>query len=374
MQSLKKTISYFFNPSTVDHDAPIVSDLTSEEETTSVPAFAPTFVPTIHSSPSPSSSHTETSSGSVFGAKVVRPSEVPEGPFKDYLNTYYFGNFGKQQSSANPVDKINIFNNSGSRNVPENAHVNQVLFLLDATGSMGSFIEGTKQEIRNLMQTMKDKGSEAAGEFPMSFQVAVLAYRDFTDKRHFETLDFTDDVNLIESFLSSIKADGGGDSPEDVKGSFIHALFGIDQVNPILSWDESKDCASKSIIWLADASPHGDKFYGPHGDNFPDKNYKEWSDIFDEIKRLDADLYAMKITSYTDKTNAYFKESSTERQIEFYEVDISQSVNKYNPATGRRDAFSSREAYTEMAEVMCFQQSAKMVKKSAEKSLFRSFK
>ena len=56
-------------------------------------------------------------------------------------------------------------------------------------------------------------------------RVAFVAYRDYGDgTKHFEILDFTDDISLFSDFVGRITASGGGDTPEDVLGAINQTL------------------------------------------------------------------------------------------------------------------------------------------------------
>ncbi|AYV75675.1 MAG: hypothetical protein Terrestrivirus2_183 [Terrestrivirus sp.] len=305
-----------------------------------------------------------------FSYKTVeRPTETPQGKFSDYLSTYYGHS---NNNSKTRKDKRNIFHSTDVKlETSKDAIVHQVVFLMDATGSMSSYIEGTKEEIHKFVNKMKEESLKTAEGFPLRFEVGVIAYRDFSDREHFETLNFTDNIDLVAEFLTNVHASGGGDSPEDVKGSFVHALFGVDDVSKRLSWDESEDCASKTLIWLADAPAHG--YANSLGDDYPDNNQNEWSFLFDEMKRMDVDMYIAKIKEDTKKTNDAFTKFAEERTIKLETVDISQSVGKRDAHTGEVRAFASDEAYACMSERVIAPQAAKNYSMAMKKkSMFSS--
>ena len=71
-----------------------------------------------------------------------------------------------------------------------------LLFLMDATTSMGSKIQLVKDKFRSIINTVKQEFEN------VKFKVAVIAYRDFDcGADHTEVLDFTGDAAKLEGFL-----------------------------------------------------------------------------------------------------------------------------------------------------------------------------
>lgn len=245
--------------------------------------------------------------------------------FKNYFMTYYYSNHNKNNQF------ISKQLNSPDSNKLTVRH--QVTFLLDITGSMEPLIKGTKEQVIKLIDTLK---TAAENEIPnenkekteLIFEVSVIGYRDFTDVVHFQTKDFTDNINAIKEFLNNIKAEGGDDDPEDVKGAFIHALFGINDKSKRLSWDDHGEIAGRSILWIADCPPHGCKFVAKKfQDNYSNDSVEEWDTIFEELNKLDIELYLVKITNKTQNANIFFKELGKKFNVTIREIDISQYVD-----------------------------------------------
>jgi Mg-chelatase subunit ChlD len=116
-------------------------------------------------------------------------------------------------------------------------------FILDATGSMGAYIDGVKSNIRAIVkQIMHTNGN-------LTLRMGVVAYRDIKDKKRFEVLDFVTSVDEFETFVGSLEADGGGDTPEDIAG-------GLQQANK-LSWSNP----TRVAFLIADAPCHGRDYY-----------------------------------------------------------------------------------------------------------------
>ncbi|MBK5331102.1 MAG: VWA domain-containing protein [Ilumatobacteraceae bacterium] len=93
-----------------------------------------------------------------------------------------------------------------------------VLFLLDATGSMGD-------EIGRLKTTIDTVAAQVAGfESKPDVRFAMTLYRDEGDTFVTSTFDFTGDIEVFRAALNDVVADGGGDYPEAVEEGLESAL------------------------------------------------------------------------------------------------------------------------------------------------------
>lgn len=121
-----------------------------------------------------------------------------------------------------------------------------IVYMIDATGSMEKWIEAAGDRCLKVSEDLKS-------QFPgLDFQFGGIFYRDpidSQDDKH-EVFDLTNDYESIKSNFSRIKADGGGDSPEDWVGAYLNALN--------LNWRDG----TKLIIHIADSSAHTKEFYG----------------------------------------------------------------------------------------------------------------
>lgn len=119
-----------------------------------------------------------------------------------------------------------------------------VVFVVDATGSMGDEIEVVKNKIKEMIRTI------GSGQPRPHVRYGLVAYRDRGDA--FITNDFalTDKTESIVSNINELEADGGGDTPESVNES-LHVA--IDKMN----WDDSAN-TRKMIFLIGDAAPHMD--------------------------------------------------------------------------------------------------------------------
>lgn len=116
-----------------------------------------------------------------------------------------------------------------------------VLFLLDATGSMGD-------EIDRLKATIDTVAERISGLDPRpDVRFAMTLYRDVGDAFVSSTFDFTNDVATFRAALADVVADGGGDYPEALDEGLAAAL-----AEP--GWRDPAD-AVQLVFVVADAPP-----------------------------------------------------------------------------------------------------------------------
>jgi len=123
------------------------------------------------------------------------------------------------------------------------AHLDLV-FLLDTTGSMSGELREAKERVRGLTEALR---ASRPGE---RVRVGVVAYRDQGDAYLTRVSPLSPEVDVSYSFLATLTADGGGDSPEDVLAGLEAALHQLD-------WDSSPD-TERQLFVVADAPPHLD--------------------------------------------------------------------------------------------------------------------
>lgn len=117
-----------------------------------------------------------------------------------------------------------------------------VLFLIDATGSMGG-------EIQRLQDTIKTVSSRIQGlDTQPSVRYGLVAYRDQNEEYVTASADFTASVADFKASLDKVEAAGGGDKPEDVESGLAKAVNGA-------SWGQD---SVRLVFLVADAAPHID--------------------------------------------------------------------------------------------------------------------
>jgi hypothetical protein len=133
-----------------------------------------------------------------------------------------------------------------------------IVFCIDATGSMRPVIDAVKDNVRSFHDLLSSAMAEKSKSISQ-LRVRVVAFRDFADNPD-DALQFTDFFTLpaqreeFETFVSGLRADGGGDEPE----SALEALaVAIDS-----AWERGLDRRRHVIVVFTDAPAHplGDAF------------------------------------------------------------------------------------------------------------------
>ena len=118
-----------------------------------------------------------------------------------------------------------------------------VVYLIDATGSMGREIKAAKENVIDIFKKLTESNKG------YNFRFGSVFYRDKIDcpNDKDEYFQFTDNMIDLKEKIGTIKADGGGDTPEDWVGGYEIALNDM-------KWREN---GIKLIIHIADAGAHG---------------------------------------------------------------------------------------------------------------------
>jgi hypothetical protein len=170
-----------------------------------------------------------------------------------------------------------------------------LLFLIDTTYSMNSYIDAAKQQVKSIVKDIKEaflNESEVC--------VAVVGYKDHGDTPNIQFLDFTPSADRVYLFLDSLRASGGADTPEDVLGGIRQAVNA--------SWKQQTRC----IIHIADAPPHGRGLHdlGASQDNYFEPGSEPhgltYENLLKQLVRLNINYVFLCIHSITDRTALAF--------------------------------------------------------------------
>ena len=135
-----------------------------------------------------------------------------------------------------PINEISSTSNSSTL---------EMVFVLDTTGSMGGLIEGAKQRIWGIVnEVMQSKPHPAV-------RIGLVAYRDRGDQYVTQVLPLTNDLDKVYSTLMDYQADGGGDTPEDVRQALVDGVRRA-------GWSQSSSRIAQIIFLVGDAPPHTD--------------------------------------------------------------------------------------------------------------------
>jgi Mg-chelatase subunit ChlD len=120
----------------------------------------------------------------------------------------------------------------------------EVVFVLDCTGSMEGLIEGAKQKIWAIANSIVSRKPAPV------VRIGLIGYRDRGDEFITRRFDITDDLDAVFRDLTGLRADGGGDEPESVNQALSEAVR-------LMSWTPAST-ASKLVFLVGDCPPHMD--------------------------------------------------------------------------------------------------------------------
>ena len=194
-----------------------------------------------------------------------------------------------------------------------------IVFLVDATGSMSSYIIAAKEETKNIADELRKLYPEKM------FQYGYIFYRDPIDSKTdtHDVIDLTDNVNSLPEQINVISATGGGDIPEDWVGAYKLA-------NEKISWRNG----IKVIIHLADAGAHGKLF--TKSDKYPEEEEKLIYEL-DRCAEKGIKIFGYVIeddaqNSFNECANIYRKKGGSYEILQFDNIPIQQEMPMYpNP-------------------------------------------
>ena len=122
-----------------------------------------------------------------------------------------------------------------------------VVFCIDTTGSMDTYINGVKDRAIEFSQILASKGA--------TFKLGLIGFGDLNEKEKPSVYNFTDDVAKFQKQVKNIPRTYGGDIPES-------ALDSLETAVELLATTRH-EVASKSIfILITDAPPHVPTYSG----------------------------------------------------------------------------------------------------------------
>lgn len=202
----------------------------------------------------------------------------------------------------------------GNCDAPEKAPTMQVAFVLDCTGSTSAYLAGLKDSVVTIATDFKKNVEKLS--------MAFLCFRDHTDAKRFEWAEsggskWFEDIDGMKTEVAKMRAEGGGDAPEDVAGGMGQALNKLTWTDASNKRDIkilmtiSKDKDSKRSPYASDAeqcSLMGDikvagiKLLLVHLDNNPSYSMKadtaRWAKCYDDSDGAEVQTKSGKIKEY----------------------------------------------------------------------------
>lgn len=168
----------------------------------------------------------------------------PSGEGRQFHITVKFDGVLKQQTSTVGPDgtaKI-VLDTAGTAGGTVRL---DLLFLVDATGSMGDEIAQLKASINTIATRI-----DALGQPKPLTRYGMVVYRDRKDEFVTRSFDFTENVGRFAEWLNGVYAAGGGDNPESLNEALKEALL-------TAQW-RTEEHTIRLIFLVADAPPHLD--------------------------------------------------------------------------------------------------------------------
>ncbi len=154
-----------------------------------------------------------------------------------------------------------------------NQHYDRVIemvFAIDTTGSMGGLIEGAKSKVWRIINDVTQKQKQSGQK--VLVRVGLVAYRDLQDDYVTRVTPLSSDLDSVYSQLMAFEAQGGGDTPENVRMAMSDALHstGWMKMQTRTETGRVRDRVGKlsQVLFLVgDAPPHDDYRRWPSAQN-----------------------------------------------------------------------------------------------------------
>ena len=150
------------------------------------------------------------------------------------------GKANAEFTAENREITVNLEQNEAKKDIIE------LMFVVDVTGSMGDELSFLNNEISDVVSRVAAQHANA------QIHLALLFYRDYSDKEIFKYHDFVDVTDAeglaaVKAAIAAQKATGGGDYAEAVEDTLAMATE--------KQWSDG--ATTKIIFQVLDAPPHG---------------------------------------------------------------------------------------------------------------------
>ena len=142
--------------------------------------------------------------------------------------------YGKRVAAKKKTVVVNV------TEAVSNSNDIDIMFTIDATGSMQDEIDYLKVELKDIIERVTEK---------QNTRVGLTFYRDAGDEYLVRDFDFNSNIVEVQEKLSAQNANGGGDYPEAVDYAMKKSLE--------LNWN--KKAKSRMMFLLLDAPNHDNK-------------------------------------------------------------------------------------------------------------------
>ena len=231
-----------------------------------------------------------------------------------------------------------------SQPAPKLRGVVDLVFLIDATGSMSPCIDALKANIGTFVDSLVSGGANNSSPV-RDWRAKVVGYRDFDhDSVPIEDNPFITSVDDLRGQLGRLKADGGGDEPESLLEAIYHLAVAPQtgkELPPKPDHWRYRSAAARVVIVFTDAS-FKEPLAMPRG--------AEFGDVIHQV------------------TNARLILSIFAPNMPCYEKLASIDRSEWNVVDGGADPQESMRLYTSDQKnfTTVLQQLARTISKSAE--------
>ena len=178
-----------------------------------------------------------------------------------------------------------------------------IVFLIDATGSMSPYMKGVKRFTRKILWDVQKCLTQYLVDEVEVLLVGLVTYKDHsTNKNSYVSkidCDLTSNFNDFKANLMRVQAKGGGDEPEAVLDGLNEAIMNI-------SWREN---SFKFVYHILDGPPHGKELNVCKNDNYPEcpcgLNYE---DILREMRNREIEYTIIQLSDTVDTMVKSFQE------------------------------------------------------------------
>ncbi len=139
---------------------------------------------------------------------------------------------------AKPFKKINKVKIRTDCNLSNRV---DIMFAVDATGSMGDEINYLKSELQNVIERVQKSDDE------LDIRLGAVFYRDVSDAYLTQSAPLDADISKTVNFIKKQRAGGGGDFPEAVDAA-------LEETIQKQNW--SKEAMARIVFLVLDAPPH----------------------------------------------------------------------------------------------------------------------
>lgn len=224
-----------------------------------------------------------------------------------------------------------------------------LLFLIDTTGSMGSYIDAAKNQVTSIVDDIHKAFLDAA-----EIRMAVVSYKDHISSPNVEFLDFTNDVSRVLDFVGKLAVQSNTDEPEDVLGGIQQALNA--------TWKHQTRC----MVHICDAPAHGRNLhdFSDYEDNYitpgSEPHGLTYEPLLRKLVQMHINYALLRITPKTDRMALMFANAYTERMADvklhpsnkYYNEQMTGKINNSGTAKLQFEEFQLGTTYSALRHLI----------------------